>query len=150
MTELTGIISIKADSYLHSLCILYVSFFLYIYFSVPPIQQPLPPRFPGGLITKASTPGFEIIPVPGAPGSGTGVMGNPFQQMLGGLPPLPAYHGMNINPANLLQQSKTGQCMWFVFFYFAILLILYCYFFSSAFKFFYLFYIYFPNILFIF
>ncbi|KAK6620595.1 hypothetical protein RUM43_010887 [Polyplax serrata] len=75
------------------------------YPQVPPIQQPLPPRFPGGLITKASTPGFEIIPVPGAPGSGTGVMGNPFQQMLGGLPPLPAYHGMNINPANLLQQT---------------------------------------------
>lgn len=59
-----------------------------------------------------------MIPVPGAPGSGAGVLGNPFQQMLGGLGPLPAYHGMNINTANFLQQSKMGQCTWLAFFIF--------------------------------
>lgn len=85
--------------------------------SVPPIQQPLPPRFPGGLITKASSPGYEMIPVPGGPGGpgGPGVMGNPFQQMLGSMGPLSGYPGMNMNTANLLQQSKMAQCTWLVF-----------------------------------
>lgn len=81
----------------------------------------MPPRFPRGLVTKTATPSYEIIPVPGGPGSNAGVMGNPFQQMLGGLGPLPGYHGMNINAANLLQQSKMGQCTCLLVFFFVLI-----------------------------
>lgn len=97
------------------------TYLLIYFFLAPPIQQPLPPRFPGGLVTKGGTPGYEMIPVPGAPGN-TGVMNNPFPQMLGGMNPLQSYPGMNMNmnmnPATLLQQSKINQCTWLGFFSF--------------------------------
>lgn len=82
----------------------------YCFLSAPPIQQPVPPRFPGGLITKTANPGFEMIPVPGIPGGGSGLIGNPFQQMLGGINPMSAYPGINLNTASLLQQSKMTPC----------------------------------------
>lgn len=65
-----------------------------------------------------------MIPVPGTPGN-AGVMGNPFQQMLGGMGAMSGYPGMNMNmnPATLLQQSKPLQCTWLGFFLFFISLL---------------------------